>query len=306
MKRTRPRLTISQPSRVRLFMVGLLVTGTACEQGSVGVFRGSAGGGGTDDGGSTSTSSGGTAETESSSATATSIGATGASSGRETEGTAGDSGKTAGESGSSDSEMSCLGIASGDALYDDGLEYSVFDGCDGGFLVEKRGQYPSSPGDVLDGIFLPGSSVVPCCPERELSCIRIAVQASDFSFESLVDGLRQVLGDDGGCVGLQIEPIGFAGPRCRPDDPACAPVPYCDSVTTIDCPAYEPATPRVPVAPDFSSNTSCAHDGECVYNALECKSWMDPFLESWTPLDLGLESAFCGCVEGGCQWFEHD
>lgn len=119
-------------------------------------------------------------------------------------------------------------------------------------------------------------------------------------------------------LGLVIETQGYIGPRCRADDPACGPMPYNDPPAErlarepdrFALP-YDAHLPRRVVTPapaprdeaPTPARLTCGHDGDCVPG---CLVWRDR--RAGQPaagvLHGALLDAYCGCVEGTCQYFE--
>jgi hypothetical protein len=114
-------------------------------------------------------------------------------------------------------------------------------------------------------------------------------------------------------VGIHIDLIGAAGPRCAAGDDACGPEPY---EGTLADSGYDCHDDRVLVtdewpglAASFAAYTggACRHDGECVVAGCgnHCVSW-DTRIEVGTCegyTELEDAPALCGCVEGACAWF---
>jgi hypothetical protein len=97
-------------------------------------------------------------------------------------------------------------------------------------------------------------------------------------------------------------------PRCAATDPTCGPDPY-----RSEHACYDPSAPRIPIqAPNDDGNARkrCAHDGECVRTActtcthysvalgVSCAKKADIDFEE-------KEGVLCGCVDGGCWFFQN-
>jgi hypothetical protein len=209
------------------------------------------------------------------------------------------------------SALGCFADAAGEAvhgelLYADGSVLAVYEGCEESqFFIEHVGQEVVGPASVLDDNFVIGAYIEPCCGESGPACIRLESQAFDVSPARLVrefeDYFPQSVGD---CFGIRIDLVGFDAPRCEATDPMCLPQPYCDRTFEEDCPPYDPEAERIAVGEGYSTDAPCTHDGECSYNNLECKGWMEPHQSGGILPELPLHEAFCGCVDGGCHWFE--
>lgn len=197
--------------------------------------------------------------------------------------------------------------AHGELVYDDGGLLAGFEGCDEqSYVFEHRGDEVVDPEVVIRKFgFVLGLSVEPCCDESGPSCVRVAMQAFDFSLEQAAAMVAELFPEPAeNCFGIRVDLIGLDAPRCDRDDARCLPEPYCDPTFNDDCPVYDPSAERIPVGEDYSTNAACVQDGECMYNGLRCKGWMEPYEESSPAVKLPLHDAFCGCVENACQWFE--
>ena len=105
--------------------------------------------------------------------------------------------------------------------------------------------------------------------------------------------------------------------RCAATDPQCGPETLAHEC--LDETGYAPDARRVPFRPVSSNldpsappNEPCSHDGECVsgscgygcsslrttsaYQEVECLAHL--------AVEAQLADAYCGCVEGNCQWFK--
>lgn len=195
----------------------------------------------------------------------------------------------------------------GELVYDDGTQLAAFEGCnERSYVFEHRGDEVVDAEVVLRKAgFVFDITVEPCCDDVGPSCLRVPIQAFEFSLEEAAATVAELFSEPAErCFGIRVDLIGFDAPRCDRDDALCLPEPYCDPTFNEDCPVYDPRADRTPVGEDYSTNAACTQDGECIYNALRCKGWMEPYDEGSLGLELPLHDAFCGCVEDACQWFE--
>lgn len=198
-------------------------------------------------------------------------------------------------------------VVHGELVYDDGRQIAGFEGCDErSYVFEHRGDEVVDSEVVLRNVgFILDASIEPCCEDDGPSCVRVAAQAFEFSPEQAATMLAELFAEPAeDCFGIRVDLIGLDAPRCDRNDALCLPEPYCNPAFNDDCPVYAPSADRIPVGADYSTNAACLQDGECTYNALACKGWMEPHQESFPAIELPLHDAFCGCVENACQWFE--
>jgi len=98
-------------------------------------------------------------------------------------------------------------------------------------------------------------------------------------------------------------------PRCAANDSSCGPEP----ALTLDGACYRPSAERLRLPPEArgerarqGSKYACAHDGECELAGCgnACVSYrargIATTCRAYEWLD---ESALCGCVDGGCTFF---
>lgn len=109
-----------------------------------------------------------------------------------------------------------------------------------------------------------------------------------------------------GAMTIQLAWQGSRGPRCKADDPKCGPEPY-SSANRYRMTGKR----RAPVQrtnPYFSgfSGGACEHDGECRAFGCgnHCLSWTHRSFVGTCEGYTRLDPTFCGCVNGGCTWFD--
>lgn len=188
------------------------------------------------------------------------------------------------------------------------------------FLLERYGSTPRtalaelSPlkSRLSDQLFaIPGitSHGIGYCstsqPVDTMLCIRVDAQIIATTLPSLTDQIGQLLKEEGdSCIGVDITVRGWEAPRCEASDPQCLPLPYCEGDICQGAP-YRPGAGRylVPEAGGVSEG-SCQADGDCQKNGNSCISYTSYELYGTAVFHGGLQSAFCGCVQGRCNWFK--
>jgi hypothetical protein len=96
--------------------------------------------------------------------------------------------------------------------------------------------------------------------------------------------------------------------RCNEDDANCRAIPYRRTARALS--ADETRRKVVMLDPVDETNGrapgwACVHDGDCVVAGCgnECVSWPFGWFDGTCPSYGALKRAYCGCVDGLCNWF---
>ena len=93
---------------------------------------------------------------------------------------------------------------------------------------------------------------------------------------------------------------GATGPRCKPEASPCWPERAARALVK-----YDPESLRCPLSSGVAGS-ACEHDGDCVITRCgsSCSAWSEA-APGETCAESGPEppASFCGCIAGGCTWF---
>ncbi len=184
------------------------------------------------------------------------------------------------------------------------------------FVKKKLGfEGPGYEGDVGVGL---------CCSGSPHICVRVEFPLCSTTSAQIEKAFSEALERKGArspALGLAIKTWGYVRPRCTPGEPECRPFPYNNK--SAEALAREPdrftlpydaSLPRRVIAPrsshpgetstiSRSDRFTCDHDGDCVPGCLvwHDRRWPRPMSGA---LSHALLDAYCGCIEGTCQYFE--
>jgi hypothetical protein len=158
----------------------------------------------------------------------------------------------------------------------------------------------------LDGVTSVGLGA--CCervgegrPFDPRGCVRVSLDQGTPGGPRIPETVARLRTDDGE-VRVSISQGPPRAPRCAPSDPACGAQPY-EGSGCLDTDATRNWT-RVPVR--TGGGGPCEHDGDCVSCNTVCTDYVHRPYACTLELATGLRDAYCGCVDGGCRWFELD
>lgn len=160
---------------------------------------------------------------------------------------------------------------------------------------------------ALDGVV--GSGLGVCCGTMDWDdhCISVTILLCRQRADDLIAKFRafQASSDETKNVSFKLtfELEGALDPRCEPG-PTCTAVPY-DSSFGATPPATRELVQLPPSFNTIGAGPSCTHDGECqpIGSGNECGHWTESGISGSDIGITALEDAFCGCVQGTCEWF---
>jgi hypothetical protein len=198
-------------------------------------------------------------------------------------------------------------VATGASLFGD-YEYDlVHTGSHGGFRELAQFQRRHSPS--LREIGVESSAIGDCgCAEddRKAYCLDLAVVDPAHAARLPAELARWIAADGLAAVAMRFSLVLFAPTpeRCSRADPECGPQPGEPGCLGEKGHRFESHRRRKPVrTPSRFPENRCTHDGDCWIDG--CGSLCRSRRERPTVaicVNVTLE-AFCGCVEGSCEWF---